>query len=130
MVTGTAGPCVGNIAPIPRLDFQGLCLMDGPLAIRQADFASVFPAGLTCAASFDRSLIHQRGVYMADEFKGKGSEVALGPVAGPLGRTAYGGRNWEGTDRYEPSAGCFFAHSRSRIFSGSLFDWCGNGGDN
>jgi len=40
--------------------------------------------------------MNQRGVYMAEESKGKGAHVILGPVAGPLGRTAYGGRNWEG----------------------------------
>lgn len=95
LVTGTPGPCVGNIAPIPRLNFSGLCLQDGPLAIRQADYASVFPAGLTVAASWDRTLARQRGVDMASEFKGKGAHVALGPVAGPLGRSGYGGRNWE-----------------------------------
>ncbi|EUC27282.1 glycoside hydrolase family 3 protein [Bipolaris zeicola 26-R-13] len=96
MVTGTPGPCVGNISPIPRLNFSGLCLQDGPLAIRQAIDASVFPAGLTVAASWDRSLARERGVHMASEFRGKGSHVALGPVVGPLGRSPFGGRNWEG----------------------------------
>ncbi|KAH7548822.1 glycoside hydrolase family 3 protein [Bipolaris maydis] len=96
MVTGTPGPCVGNISPIPRLNFSGLCLQDGPLAIRQAIDASVFPAGLTVAASWDRSLARERGFYMASEFRGKGSHVALGPVVGPLGRSPFGGRNWEG----------------------------------
>ncbi len=33
---------------------------------------------------------------MGAEFKAKGVNVALGPVAGPLGRVARGGRNWEG----------------------------------
>jgi beta-glucosidase len=33
---------------------------------------------------------------MAGEFKAKGVQVALGPVVGPLGRVAVGGRNWEG----------------------------------
>lgn len=33
---------------------------------------------------------------MGAEFKGKGAHVLLGPVAGPLGRSGYGGRNWEG----------------------------------
>src|SRR6201996_4580123 len=61
LVTGTTGPCVGNIGSIPRLGFEGLCLQDGPLAIRQADYASAFPAGLTVAASWDRDLAHQRG---------------------------------------------------------------------
>ncbi len=33
---------------------------------------------------------------MAYEFRTKGVNVALGPVIGPLGRVAEGGRNWEG----------------------------------
>jgi beta-glucosidase len=40
--------------------------------------------------------MYQRGLFMGQEFKGKGAHVALGPVAGPLGRSPYGGRNWEG----------------------------------
>ncbi|OAL46520.1 avenacinase [Pyrenochaeta sp. DS3sAY3a] len=96
LVTGSEGPCVGNIAPIPRLNFSGLCLQDGPLAIRQAIYASVFPAGISAAASWDRSLNYQRGKFMAEEFRGKGSQVALGPAIGPLGRSPFGGRNWEG----------------------------------
>jgi beta-glucosidase len=51
MVTGQAGPCVGNIVAIPRLNFTGLCLHDGPLAIRVADFASVFSAGVSTGKS-------------------------------------------------------------------------------
>jgi len=96
MVTGTAGPCVGNIVAIPRLGFGGLCLQDGPLAIRVADYASVFMAGVSAAASWDRDLLYERGFDMGSEFKGKGAHVALAPVAGPLGRSAYSGRNWEG----------------------------------
>ncbi|CAK4030678.1 glycoside hydrolase family 3 [Lecanosticta acicola] len=96
LVTGTEGPCVGNIGPIPRLNFTGLCLQDGPLAIRQATYASVFPAGLTVAASWDRNLARVRGRQIASEYRAKGSHVILGPVAGPLGRSGYGGRNWEG----------------------------------
>lgn len=96
LVSGVTGPCVGNVAPIPRLGFSGICLQDGPLAIRQATYASVFPAGLTTAASWDKSLMYTRGLYIGEEFKGKGAHVALGPVVGPLGRSAYDGRNWEG----------------------------------
>ncbi|KAL3419630.1 beta-glucosidase G 1 [Phlyctema vagabunda] len=96
MVTGTPGPCVGNIVAIPRLGFPGLCLQDGPLAIRTVDFASVFPAGVTTAATWDRKLMYERGAAMGAEFRGKGAHVALSPVAGPLGRSAYAGRNWEG----------------------------------
>lgn len=40
--------------------------------------------------------MYQYGVALGEEFRGKGINVALGPVAGPLGRVARGGRNWEG----------------------------------
>ena len=33
---------------------------------------------------------------MGAEFSGKGADVQLGPVAGPIGRSPEGGRNWEG----------------------------------
>lgn len=78
MVTGVKGPCVGNIPAIPRVGFKGLCLQDGPLAIRQASYASVFPAGLSAAATWDRKLIYQRGVALGEEFRGKGANVILG----------------------------------------------------
>lgn len=70
--------------------------MDGPLAIRVADYVSAFPAGLSAAASWDKSLMYQRGFDMGSEFKAKGAHVILGPVSGPLGRNSLGGRNWEG----------------------------------
>ncbi|KAI5202615.1 hypothetical protein E4T39_04702 [Aureobasidium subglaciale] len=96
MVTGQPGPCVGNIEPIERLGFNGLCLQDGPLAIRVADYASVFSAGVSAASSWDRDILYERGLLMGKEFRAKGAHVALSPVAGPLGRSAYSGRNWEG----------------------------------
>ncbi|KAF5012112.1 hypothetical protein FDECE_1829 [Fusarium decemcellulare] len=97
MVTGTMdGTCIEYVAPIPRIGFGGLCLQDGPNAVRLADRASVFPAGLTTAATWDKRLIYARGSAMAQEFRDKGAHVLLGPVAGPLGRSPWGGRNWEG----------------------------------
>jgi beta-glucosidase len=96
MVTGQAGPCVGNIVAIPRLGFPGLCLQDGPLAIRVADYASVFSAGVSAGATWDKDIMYERGYAMGEEFRAKGAQVMLGPVAGPLGRSGYAGRNWEG----------------------------------
>lgn len=37
-----------------------------------------------------------RGEAIGAEFRGKGIDVMLGPVAGALGRTPQGGRYWEG----------------------------------
>ena len=56
----------------------------------------MFPAGVNVAATFDRGLAFARGAAMGAEHRDKGSDVQLGPVAGPLGRSPEGGRNWEG----------------------------------
>jgi hypothetical protein len=44
---------------------------------------------------WNRDLIRRRGFFMGREFKGKGVNVALGPMMN-MGRVAEGGRNWEG----------------------------------
>lgn len=96
MATGQPGPCVGNVLPIPRLNFSGLCLQNGPQCVQQGDYSSVFVSGVSAAASWDRNLLYDRAYALAKEHKAKGSHVLLGPVGGPLGRSAYGGRAWEG----------------------------------
>lgn len=73
MVTGQFGPCVGNIVAIPRLNFNGLCLQDGPASIRVTNYASVFPAGVTAASTWDRKILYERGFAMGQEFKAKGA---------------------------------------------------------
>jgi beta-glucosidase len=78
MVTGQPGPCVGNIVALPRLGFQGICLQDGPLSIRQADYASTFEAGVSAASTWDIDIMYERGYAMGEEFKGKGAHVILG----------------------------------------------------
>ncbi|KAK4198801.1 family 3 putative glycoside hydrolase [Triangularia verruculosa] len=99
LTTGTgweADRCIGKTGSVPRLNFEGFCLMDGPLGVRYVDKASAFPAGMNAAATFSKRLIRARGEAMGEEFRGKGIDVQLGPVAGALGRTPQGGRNWEG----------------------------------
>ncbi|MCJ1312484.1 hypothetical protein MMC25_006158 [Agyrium rufum] len=88
--------CVGQNGAIPRLGFRSMCMQDSPLGVRDTDYVSAFPAGINVAATWDRNLAYQRGVAMGAEHAGKGSDVQLGPVAGPLGRSPEGGRNWEG----------------------------------
>lgn len=46
--------------------------------------------------SWNRNLTYARANGFGGEFHRKGATVALGPMIGPLGRTALGGRNWEG----------------------------------
>lgn len=71
-------------------------MQDSPVGVRLTDYNSVFPSGQTAAATFDKGLMYQRGKAMGQEHKGKGVNVMLGPVAGPIGRAPEGGRNWEG----------------------------------
>ncbi|THH13125.1 hypothetical protein EW146_g7064 [Bondarzewia mesenterica] len=92
---GTNGRCVGNTGEVTRLGFTGLCLQDSPLGVRDTDYASAFPAAINVAATFDTDLIYARGKAMGQEHRGKGVNVALGPMTN-MGRVAAGGRNWEG----------------------------------
>jgi beta-glucosidase len=71
-------------------------MQDSPVGVRFADYVSVFSSGQSAAATFDRRLLYARGYAMGQEHKAKGVTVQLGPVAGPIGRSPEGGRNWEG----------------------------------
>jgi beta-glucosidase-like glycosyl hydrolase len=55
-------------------------MSDGPSAINRMDLVSIFPAGLTAAASWDKDLIYQRYFALSEEYRDKGSHVALGYV--------------------------------------------------
>ncbi|KAI1136363.1 glycoside hydrolase family 3 protein [Hypoxylon sp. FL0543] len=105
LTTGTgnqADLCTGNTGSVPRLGFRHLCLQDGPVGVRYTDKNSVFPAGISAAATWSRSLLRKRGEALGQEFAGKGIDIHLGPVVGPLGRDPAGGRNFEafGPDPY------------------------------
>lgn len=76
----TDGRCIGNTGTIPRLGFAGICLEDSPVGVRQTDYASVFPSGINAGMTWDANLMHQRGVALGAEFRGKGINVALGPM--------------------------------------------------
>lgn len=117
--------CNGFTGTVPRLDWPGMCLQDAGNGVRGVDLANSYPSGIHVGASWDKNLTYRRGLEMGNEFRIKGGEsreslpcpsavvrsrfagehiadglwtvnIALGPVAGPLGRTAVGGRNWEG----------------------------------
>ncbi|OOF99274.1 glycoside hydrolase family 3 protein [Aspergillus carbonarius ITEM 5010] len=94
-VSSTTG-CSGVIAAIPRVNFPGLCVSDASNGLRGTDYVNGWSSGIHVGASWNRTLAHQRAVYMGQEFHRKGVNLLLGPVVGPLGRVAEGGRNWEG----------------------------------
>lgn len=99
IVTGIGwenGPCVGNTAAVSSIGYPELCLQDSPLGLRFGGDNTAFTPGIQAASTWDVDLIRQRGEYLGAEAKGAGVHVLLGPVAGPLGKNAQGGRNWEG----------------------------------
>ncbi|KAJ5093501.1 hypothetical protein N7456_009362 [Penicillium angulare] len=99
LTTGTGyfmGPCVGQTGSAPRYGIPNICLQDSPLGIRETDHNTAFPAGITIGATFNKDLMYERGVAIGEEARGKGVNVQLGPVVGPLGRKPRGGRIWEG----------------------------------
>ena len=111
LVTGSGfgrGRCVADIAPIKKHNFPGLCLMDSPTGVRGADRCTVFPPGITTAATFSKDLFYRRGVAMGEEFRRKGSNAQLGPILNVI-RTQAAGRNFEsfGADPYPTGEGAF-----------------------
>lgn len=90
------GPCSGNTGSVKSINYPSLCLQDGPLGVRSAASITAFPPGIQAGATWDRELIRERGRGIGEETKALGIHVILGPVAGPLGQFAQGGRNWEG----------------------------------
>ena len=92
---GSAG-YVGHVPAIPRLGIPGLNLQDGPAGVAGGALTvTAFPAPITLAASWDTALMEQYGVAMAEEERGKGANVQLGPMMN-IDRVPQAGRNFEG----------------------------------
>ncbi|KAL2864308.1 beta-glucosidase [Aspergillus lucknowensis] len=92
----TTTGCGGTSGSAPRVGFPGMCLQDAGNGVRGTDLVNAYASGLHVGAAWNRDLAYQRAHYMGAEFRRKGANVALGPVIGPTGRIARGGRNWEG----------------------------------
>ncbi|KAG5987871.1 glycoside hydrolase 3, partial [Claviceps lovelessii] len=64
--------CAGNTGSVPRLGWQGLCLMDAGNGVRATDMVSGWASGLHVGAAWDRNLTYERGFWMGREFRAKG----------------------------------------------------------
>ncbi|KAJ6030667.1 uncharacterized protein N7446_000271 [Penicillium canescens] len=96
-IQNSTSGCGGNIPAISRLGFPGMCLQDGPNGIKGTELVNGYPSGIHLGASWNKSLAYHQAYAIGGEFRRKGATLALGPpVIGPLGRIAFGGRNWEG----------------------------------
>lgn len=90
------GRCVGNTGSALRFGIPNLCLQDSALGVADTDNVTAFPAGITVGATWSKALAYARGLALGAEARGKGVNIQLGPVVGPMGRKPRGGRNWEG----------------------------------
>ncbi|KAJ3213921.1 hypothetical protein HK099_007121, partial [Clydaea vesicula] len=70
---------------------------DGPHGLRFQNFqsASSFTSSLSLAATFNKNLMFEYGNAQGEEFRGKGVNVALGPMVN-MHRSPNAGRNFEG----------------------------------
>jgi len=83
---------------IPRLGIQPIKVTDGPHGARGGTFGEVpsasFPCGTAFGATWDRDLMREVGVAIAEEAKQKHCHVLLGPTLN-LHRHPLAGRNFE-----------------------------------
>ncbi|PLW09680.1 hypothetical protein PCANC_13629 [Puccinia coronata f. sp. avenae] len=97
------GPCAGTTPSINgSVMIPEICMQDGPAGLREVDdFVTGFPAGISVAATWNRTLMQQRGIALGEEWKAKGAHVFLGPAM-DVTRSPQGGRSWEsfGADSY------------------------------
>lgn len=96
---------VGYVSGNERLKIPALKLNDGPQGFRVNEYpgtSTCFPSLMTVGITWDRALCREFGEKMAEEFKGKGANVLLGPGLN-LQRIPKNGRNFEylsGADPY------------------------------
>jgi beta-glucosidase len=109
-----------SVGIIPRLSFRGFSADDSPTGPRGADYSSAFTAPLNLAMSWDRELMFTSFKANGAEHKGKGINIALAPVVGPLGRTPTGGRIWESYSPDPYLSGIAFGQSVAGMQAGGV----------
>ena len=96
-----AGKDDWNLMGVERLGIPALGLMDGPHGVRLVDDGRrwkgptvAFPTGASMAASWNPELIEKVGSAIAEEVKGVGGDILLGPCVNIV-RHPLAGRNFE-----------------------------------
>ncbi|GAA5831261.1 hypothetical protein JCM11251_007811 [Rhodosporidiobolus azoricus] len=89
------GGASGAVPGLERLGLKRQVFADGPTGAR-TKYSSEWPTQLTTAATFDTELISRRAEGLGKEMHDLGVNIPLSIVAGPAGRSPWGGRNWEG----------------------------------
>ncbi|CAE8700401.1 unnamed protein product, partial [Polarella glacialis] len=108
-ITADVGYYIGNTLAIPRLGVPALKLQDAGQGFRTTEpgtdsTTTAWPCMLALASTWDEDLVKLVARAIADEFKGKGANVLLGPSIN-VHRVAAGGRNFEYLSGEDPYLG-------------------------
>jgi len=102
---------MGNIAPIPRLGVGALKLHDAgngfrnnPYPAGKSGTSTLWPSSLSFGATWDAELVRRVAAAIGKEYRGKGSNVILGPAV-QVHRVARNGRNFEYMSGEDPYLG-------------------------
>lgn len=100
---------VGNVPPVPRVGIPSLNMQDAGQGFRvdQKELigtATSWPSGLAMGATWNAELVRDFGVALGEEFRGKGSNVILGPGLEVM-RVARDGRAFEYISGEDPVLG-------------------------
>lgn len=110
MMSGKVDTYVGNVNAIERLGIPPLYMQDGPQGFRvtgktgEVGSTTAWPSEMTIGSSFDTELAERWAAAMAQEFKGKGANMLLGPGIG-IARVPNAGRNFEYLSGEDPVLG-------------------------
>lgn len=119
-----------SLRAIPRLGIPEIRLADGPQGIRNhAPHSTLFPCGITIAATWDRQLALRYGESMGDDARARGVGILLGPGVN-IYRAPMCGRNFEyfGEDPYLTGeiAAQYIRGVQSRGVIATIKHFCGN----
>ncbi len=97
-----AGKDIWHTTPIERLGIPSVVMTDGPHGVRaanpevgrQSGPATAFPSGISMAASWNTDLIERVGQALAEETRGMGCDILLGPCVNII-RYPLAGRSFE-----------------------------------
>jgi beta-glucosidase len=96
-----AGKDVWNTVPVDRLGIPSITMTDGPHGVRApaeagriSSSTTCFPTGVSMAASWNTELVGKVGQAIAEETRGMGCDIILGPCVNIV-REPRAGRNFE-----------------------------------
>lgn len=87
-------PSIGYVPAIPELRVPAFVMTDGPTGLRNGEKATVMPASITLASSFDPAVATATGTAIAQDARDRGQDLLFAPGFN-LARNPRAGRTFE-----------------------------------